>query len=108
MGSWRGDHGELYVTKGAVVGDDDPDASWSLVGQSETVTFNIPGVDATGWTIETSEPGGEEITTLEAGIADLDAGVTTVEALMSSISTILKLVVQVPFRGIRRSVAILR
>lgn len=74
-----GDHGELYVTKGAVVGDDDPDASWSLVGQSETVTFNIPGVDATGWTIETSEPGGEEITTLEAGIADLDAGVTTVE-----------------------------
>ena len=74
-----GDHGELYVTKGAVVGDDDENASWSLVGQSETITFNIPGVDSAGWTIETSEPGGEEIGTLEAGIADLDAGVTTLE-----------------------------
>ena len=75
-----GDNGELFVSKGAISGGDaDPAASWSLVGQSETVTFNIPGVDASGWTIETSEPGGEEVGNIEAGIADLAAGVTTEE-----------------------------
>ena len=75
-----GDNGELYVSKGAISGGDaDENASWSLVGQSETVTFNIPGVDDAGWTIEASAPGGDELTTLEAGIADLDAGVSTEE-----------------------------
>ena len=77
-----GDNGELYVSRGAISGgDDDENASWSLVGQVESVSYNIPGVDESGWTIEASAPGGDELGTLEAAIADLDAGVTTVEGV---------------------------
>lgn len=73
-----GDNGELYVSRGAITGgDDDPNAAWSLVGQSESVTYNVPGVDGDGWTVMVSEPGGDPVETIDAGLADIEAGATT-------------------------------
>lgn len=67
-----GDHGELYVAKGAYVND--ADALFLLVGQTLPAgSYAKLGVDASGWSVVSSDPGGDELTTWEAALADLAA-----------------------------------
>ena len=68
-----GDHGEIYVAKGAFANDADT-ATWNLVGvQTPQSSFTALGVDAAGWSVVSSDPGGDQLTTWEQGLADLDA-----------------------------------
>jgi hypothetical protein len=68
-----GDNGEFYSAKGAFINDGDTD-QWSLVGDNSvsSQTFNKPGVDANGWKVYSSDPGGDQLTTLAAGLSDLE------------------------------------
>ena len=67
-----GDHGEIYVAKGAFANDADT-ASWNLVGvQTAQSSFTALGVDAAGWSVVSSDPGGDQITNWEQGLADLE------------------------------------
>ena len=59
-----GDHGELYVARGAFANDGD--TLWNLVGElTSAQSFAKLGVDAAGWSVVSSDPGGEQLTTWE-------------------------------------------
>ena len=67
-----GDHGELYVARGAFANDGD--TLWNLVGElTSAQSFAKLGVDAAGWSVVSSDPGGEQLTTWELARADLEA-----------------------------------
>ncbi|MDB6136418.1 MAG: hypothetical protein JWM59_4661 [Verrucomicrobiales bacterium] len=67
-----GDHGELYVAKGAFVND--ADALFLLVGQTiPSGSYAKLGVDASGWSVVSSDPGGDQLTAWDTGLADLEA-----------------------------------
>jgi hypothetical protein len=67
-----GDFGEIYVAKGAFANDADTTA-WSLVGVLEPEqAITALGVDAAGWSVVSSDPGGDPLTSLAAALADLD------------------------------------
>lgn len=68
-----GDHGELYVAKGAFANDADT-ASWRLVGvTSPASSAAVLGVDDAGWSVVSSDPGGDQLGTWDAAFADLGA-----------------------------------
>jgi len=68
-----GDHGELYVAKGAFANDADT-ASWRLVGVTSPATSAaVLGVDDAGWSVVSSDPGGDQLTTWDGAFADLEA-----------------------------------
>ncbi|MFN0130776.1 MAG: LamG-like jellyroll fold domain-containing protein [Verrucomicrobiales bacterium] len=68
-----GDHGELYVAKGSFANDGDT-TSWKLVGvTSPATTAAALGVDDSGWSVISSDPGGDELTNWEGALADLAA-----------------------------------
>jgi len=68
-----GDHGELYVAKGAFLNDADT-FTWNLVGElTSAESYAGLGVDASGWSVVSSDPGGDQIINWEGGLADLAA-----------------------------------
>ncbi len=68
-----GDNGEFYAAKGAFANDADTD-QWKLVGDNApSQTFSKPGVDDSGWSVVSSDPGGDPLTVIAEGMADLDA-----------------------------------
>lgn len=67
-----GDFGEIYVARGAFVND--ADALFLLVGQTlPAASYAKLGVDAAGWTVVSSDPGGEQVTNWEGALAELAA-----------------------------------
>jgi hypothetical protein len=68
-----GDNAELYAAKGAFASDGATD-QWKLVGDnSPSQEFIKLGVDQNGWTVISSDPGGDQLTTWDAANADLAA-----------------------------------
>jgi hypothetical protein len=68
-----GDNGEFYSAKGAFANDADAD-TWALVGDNTPAqTFIGLGVDTNGWTVVSSDPGGDQLNTLADALADLAA-----------------------------------
>jgi len=80
-----GDHGELYVAKGRFANDSDT-TLWQLVGQTAPpVSAAVLGVDDAGWSVISSDPGGDQLINWEGAFADLDAtgGPPTVYDIMN-------------------------
>jgi hypothetical protein len=69
-----GDYFELYAAKGNFANDVDTD-QWRLVGDSAAPgTFNTLGVTTNGWSVVSSDPGGDvPLATWADAFADLDA-----------------------------------
>ena len=69
-----GDHGELYADKGVFATDGDSQ-DWALIGfvneNSEDVA--VPGVTSAGWSVLTSDPGGDELQSNADGLDDIEA-----------------------------------
>ena len=66
-----GDHGEIYVAKGAFVND--ADALFLLVGQTlPAASYARLGVDAGGWSVVSSDPDGEILATWDQALAELE------------------------------------
>jgi hypothetical protein len=68
-----GDHGELYAAKGSFTNDADTD-QWRLVGDNTpSREFFRLGVDANGWTVVSSDVGGDPLNSWFEAFMDLDA-----------------------------------
>jgi hypothetical protein len=68
-----GDAGELYAAKGAFVNESDT-TSWKLVGDSTpSQQITLLGVDANGWSVISSDPGGDVLTGWTDAQPELDA-----------------------------------
>jgi hypothetical protein len=68
-----GDNAELYAARGAFTNDTDT-VEWRLVGDvTPSQQFASLGVTTNGWSVVSSDPGGEELTTWADALADLEA-----------------------------------
>lgn len=70
-----GDFVEFYATRGAVVNDADiPASQWTLVGDpSPSQEFTSLGITDAGWSVVSSDPGGDQLLDWASAFADLDA-----------------------------------
>ena len=68
-----GDNGELYAVEGSFTNDEDT-ASWALVGRiNPGGSYDKLGVDSTGWSVVSSDPGGDQLIDWPTALADLAA-----------------------------------
>ncbi|MHC1764939.1 MAG: PA14 domain-containing protein [Verrucomicrobiia bacterium] len=68
-----GDFVELYAAKGSFSADGDT-TTWKLVGDPEpSREFTYLGVTDAGWTVVSSDPGGDPLNTWADALADLEA-----------------------------------
>ena len=68
-----GDFGEIYAAKGNFTNDGDT-STWRLVGDPKpTQELTLLGVDAAGWTVISSDPGGDALGDWATALADLAA-----------------------------------
>ena len=68
-----GDFGEFYAAKGAFQNDGDT-TDWKLVGDTTpSEEFSYLGVDDEGWTVVSSDPGGDLLVDWFSAFADLEA-----------------------------------
>lgn len=68
-----GDFGEIYAARGNFANDGDT-STWRLVGDpTPSQELTLLGVDSNGWSVISSDPGGEELLDWSSATADLDA-----------------------------------